>query len=270
VDEIPGLEDAEVSTSVLSDLPVVAERAMYFVYGNGLDGGHETVGVTTPSKNWYFAEGYTGGSFDTWILLQNPNDSPAAVTLRFMRADGRVIEKKVTVQARRRHTVHVDEIPGLEDAEVSTSVLSDLPVVAERAMYFVYNGKKGGHCSVGARSPSNRWYLAEGYTGGNFHMYVLLQNPNGSGAVARVRFMKGNGECREIPVELPPHSRRTVFVNSLPGLSGCEVGVQVQSDLPVIVERSQYFDYGGLDDGTNSIGAINASRSWYFAEGFCW
>jgi hypothetical protein len=158
----------------------------------------------------------------------------------------------------------------LEDAEVSTSVLSDLPVVAERAMYFVYNGKKGGHCSVGARSPSNRWYLAEGYTGGNFHMYVLLQNPNGSGAVARVRFMKGNGECREIPVELPPHSRRTVFVNSLPGLSGCEVGVQVQSDLPVIVERSQYFDYGGLDDGTNSIGAINASRSWYFAEGFCW
>ncbi|MDY6796216.1 MAG: hypothetical protein SWK76_13215 [Actinomycetota bacterium] len=49
-----------------------------------------------------------------------------------------------------RQSVHLDDHPGLFDTDVSTKVTSDQPVVAERAMYFVYGGNRpGGHNSLG-------------------------------------------------------------------------------------------------------------------------
>ncbi len=62
----------------------------------------------------------------------------------------------------------LDGLPGLSDAEVSTKVTSTVPVVAERAVYFDYFGKPGGHDSIGVIAPADTWYLAEGYTGGTF------------------------------------------------------------------------------------------------------
>jgi len=59
---VEGLSDAEVSTKLTTDedTPVVAERAVYFSYGSGWDGGHDTMAVPSPSTTWCFAEGYTG------------------------------------------------------------------------------------------------------------------------------------------------------------------------------------------------------------------
>ncbi len=59
VDAFPYLGFAEVSVRLDSDQPIVAERSMYFNYKNR-DGGHASVGVPSMSKEWYFAEGYTG------------------------------------------------------------------------------------------------------------------------------------------------------------------------------------------------------------------
>lgn len=39
---------------------VVCERPMYFDYGGKWTGGHDAIGAQAPSRNWYFAEGYTG------------------------------------------------------------------------------------------------------------------------------------------------------------------------------------------------------------------
>jgi hypothetical protein len=38
---------------------IIAERPMYFDY-KGWNGGHDAMGVPSPEKTWYFAEGYTG------------------------------------------------------------------------------------------------------------------------------------------------------------------------------------------------------------------
>jgi hypothetical protein len=48
-----------------------------------------------------------------------------------------------------RQSIHLDELPGLEDAQVSTKVSANQNVVAERAEYFIYDGKPGGHDSIG-------------------------------------------------------------------------------------------------------------------------
>jgi len=103
---------------------------------------------------WYLAEGYTGGDFDTYVLVQNPGTQAAKVTLDFQLPPGlQAPSYKVDVPAGTRKTVHLDELPGLGATDVSTRVVSNRPVVAERAMYFSYNGKVGGHDSIGVKYP---------------------------------------------------------------------------------------------------------------------
>lgn len=137
---------------------------MYFSY-YGREGGHDALGVQEPSTDWYFAEGYTAGEFDTWILLQNPGASVVNAEITFMRKDGSTVVEKAAIKPLSRYTVHVDDIRGLEGEEFSTHVHADGPLVAERAMYFVYRNRDGGSCSQGTTSPAREWYFAEGYTG---------------------------------------------------------------------------------------------------------
>jgi len=133
-----------VSTSVTSDQPVVAERAMYW---NNRVGGHDSVGVTGATTTWYLAEGATAAPFQTWILVQNPGPGPANVRITYMTSSGQVAGPDITLPPNTRQTVNVgDSVPN--DFNVSTSVTSDNPVVAERATYL--NGRnQDGTESIG-------------------------------------------------------------------------------------------------------------------------
>ncbi len=79
------------STVVTStnNVNIAVERAMYWNY---FEGGHESTAVTAPNKTWLFAEGNTGGdasfSWDTYLLLANPQATENAVTLTFFRQTG--------------------------------------------------------------------------------------------------------------------------------------------------------------------------------------
>lgn len=131
-----GLGNRDVAISVHSEQPIIAERAVYY----NLDshrGGHASLGSETSSRQWYFAEGYTDGGFDTYLLLSNPGTVPSYVNVIFQREDGSTVGSGYLVEPQRRVTVHVDDIPGLERSSFSATVLADQPVVAERAMYFV-------------------------------------------------------------------------------------------------------------------------------------
>ncbi|MDY6794701.1 MAG: hypothetical protein SWK76_05405 [Actinomycetota bacterium] len=95
---------------------------------------------------WYLTEGYTGGEFDTWVLIQNPGEEEAQVTLEFRLPQGSSANPySFKLPAGTRKSINLTDIPGLSDTDVSTKVTSDKPVVAEWAMYFDYNGKRGGH-----------------------------------------------------------------------------------------------------------------------------
>ncbi len=267
VDQIPGLEQAEVSSVISSDRPVVAERSMYFNYA-GKDGGSGTRGVTAPSDTWYLAEGYTGGAFDTYLLVMNPGTSSSHVTATFMLPGGKQQDLQFDVAPLTRYTVHVDEVPGLAATDLSVRVQATAPVVAERAMYFDYGGWTGGHCSAGVDAPLQTWYFAEGCTYENFATYLLLQNPNDTAATGQAVFMLDSGQQVTLPVQIGPHSRTTVCVNQVPGMAGQSFATKIQMDAPVVAERSMYFRYKGWDGGSNAVGSTATSALWYFAEGY--
>jgi len=267
VDSIQGMEQAEFSTKVSSAKPVVVERSMYFDY-HGIKEGSNAGGVTTLASTWYFAEGYTAPNFATYILIANPSDSVAHATMTLQSDDGRNNDVYVEVPAHARKTVEVGKISGWEHKAFSARVRADVPIAAERAMYFDYNGIKGGHAAFGTPAPANKWFLAEGYTGGDFHTYVLISNPNRQSADVRVRFLLNGGRVVDKVYKIAPQSRYTIEENKVPGLQSEEVSASVDSNLPIVVERSMYFRYLGKAGGSSEHAVYGPAPTWYFAEGY--
>jgi len=121
---------------------VVAERAMY---GNSRAWAHGSIGITAPAPTWYLAEGSTAGGMETFILVQNPGDAPAQVTLSFLTAEGERPGPGATLAPGTRRTFKANDY--VNSYDVSTRVESDQPVVAERAMYG--NSRAWAHGSIG-------------------------------------------------------------------------------------------------------------------------
>ena len=101
--------------------------------------------MVEPATTWYLAEGCTAGGFETWVLVANPNDAPAEVTLTFMSDGGPAPGPTQTLAPNSRFSWNVSSY--VTSYNVSTQVESDIPVVAERAMY--WGERTGGHDSIG-------------------------------------------------------------------------------------------------------------------------
>ena len=134
----------------------------------------------------YLAEGATGSFFNTSVALLNPNDVPARVLLRFQRSDGATVPYFVVLPPRSRRSVNPALFGGLEQAEFSTVLESDVQVVIDRTM--TWGNGYGSHAETGVGKKGTRWYLAEGATHSGFQLFYLLQNPNTSWATVQVEF----------------------------------------------------------------------------------
>ncbi len=255
-----------VSAKITSDISIVSERAMYFKYGGRIEGGTCSEGVSNPSKNWYFAEGYTAGEFDTWILVFNPNKEKTKVNVLFSRDDGYTVKKQLSVSPQSRVTLCVDSIKGFEATSFSAELNSSIPVVAERSVYFIYSGRAGGHSSPGSPQTSTSWHFAEGYTGKGFDTYILVGNPSANPANVLFKFFLAGGGCEKIQKRVKAKSRYTLFLNEI--LPGAEAAVSVTSDQKIVAERAMYFDYAGIRGGSCSLGSTRMRKEWYFAEGY--
>jgi beta-N-acetylhexosaminidase len=98
-------------------------------------GGHDSIGVSSAATTWYLAEGSTGGTFQTWVLVMNPGEEKADVQLTYMTPSGPVKGPSAVIPALSRVTFCVnDTLPNVDS--VSTRVDSDRGVVAERAVYW--------------------------------------------------------------------------------------------------------------------------------------
>jgi len=263
---VPGLGGTSFSMTVLASAPITAERAMYFsTTDTWWKGGTDSAGVEAPSTQWFIAEGHTGQLFAEYILLANPNQAASTVQIRYLRPVGDVITRTYELAPASRTTIMVNDIPGLEDTDVSASIASTLPIVAERSMY--WPGRWGqwyeGHNSAALSTIGTKWGLAEGETGGahNIISYILLANPTDQDATVTVMILR---EDSQPPIlvgrTVKANSRLTMNSNELPLTSGEKFGAIVQSTngVPIAVERSMYWDGSGKPwvAGTNETGIL--------------
>jgi Ca2+-binding RTX toxin-like protein len=261
---IPELVNRSFSIVVDATAPIVAERSMYFGTKRLFDGGHESAGVPEGATSWFLAEGATGPFFETFVLVGNPNPSPAALTFTFLTDGGQTVVRHKTVPANGRITVNIEtEDPLLSNAAVATSITADQQVVAERAMYWPGPPSSWGeaHNSFGATKLGLKWGLAEGRVGmaQGFQTYILLANPNSAGAAVTVSFMRTTGPPILKTFTVNPTSRLNIAVNTaVPELADETFGalVEVTNGVPISVERAMYSNALGevWAAGTNALG----------------
>jgi len=144
------LGSSDHSTRLEADRPVVVERAMYWqAAGRQRAGGHCEAGSPVLARTWYLAEGSTAWGFEEYILVANPREELAEVKLVFQRPDGKERHYSLKVPEKSRRTILANRVDAGKDASILVS--SNVPVLAERAMY--WSGKEGGTVGMGALSP---------------------------------------------------------------------------------------------------------------------
>ena len=209
------------------------------------DGGHDFKGSTTAAQTWYLAEGYTGGTFDTWVCVQNPNDDTADLTVTFMTPSGSSVITD-TVSGNSRKTFSADFYVPNSDVSTKVETTHATGVVAERAMY--WDSYLGGHDSMGVTTPATTWYLAEGFTGtdsyGNdFQTWVSVMNPSGTDANVTATYMKSDGTTAQATLVVEPERRGTLSVDAT--IPDDSVSIQIDSDVAVVAERPVYLINAG-------------------------
>jgi autotransporter-associated beta strand protein len=274
VDELEGLEDASASVKVESTdrLPLVVERTMF--WDASYYGGHTANAVARPERQWTFAEGFQG-FFDTYILIANANAAPTTVTLTFLRENDTPVVKTVDVAAFQRKTVYAGDYDELRGRAFGIVVDATEPVIAERAMYFATQPNRhwaGGHVNTGIVAPSRTWFHAEGATGSFFSTFILLSNPQDTKANVEVRFLLADGAVITRQKTLEPKQRVTInpAAEGDTRLENAAVSTVVQSDVPIVSERSMYWEGDvpkALGEGHNSSGVANTGLRWGLSEG---
>lgn len=246
-----GVPSREFSAVVEATGPLVVERRM--TWGEpSTYGSHSGTGVAAPSSVWHFAEGATIAGLQTFFLLQNPADVPTIATMRYLLATGDTHERRHVVGAHSRLTVWANMEGGpMGAAEFGTTILADLPIVSERAMYRDAAGQPFGAGSVvsGVATPDTSWLFAEGATGAFFDTYLLMANPGESTATIRVEYLRavvpGQAATAQAIVRtyrVPGRSRRTIWVREEdPALADTQVGLRLTSDTPIVAERTMWW-----------------------------
>ena len=270
--QAPGLADTDVSAAIAATQPILVERAMYrSVAGQPFAAGHGSAGVTAASTSWFLAEGATGAFFDLFVLLANPNTTPADVEIRYLLNDGTVLTKVYTVAPESRRTIYVDDESfgaqglALANAALSCAITSTngVPIVVERSMWFPGPAVTPAfwteaHNSAGATSTATRWVLADGESGGSRGAQTFVLIANTSPTPGRVRLTAlpdtpsspvGSTPIVKI-VDLPPNSRTTVSMHAETGLGDTRFGILVESIdtaplAQLVVERAMYWNAGG-------------------------
>ncbi len=251
-----------VSTLVEATGNVVCERSMY---GNARAWAHESIGATSTSPTWYLAEGCTQGGFETWVLVQNPNDTEVTVTLELQDVTtGGAVIADVPIAAKSRKSFNLGET--LTTWSVSTMVTSTGGgVVCERAMYG--NGKQWAHDSIGAEATSSTWYLAEGCTAGDFETWVLVQNPGTSPVSVDLQLQTDQGKLTPSGLQgviISPKTRQSFNLKDY--VTTYNVSTMVTSTGGgVVCERAMYG--GNRIWAHESIGSTAPAATWYMAEG---
>ena len=227
--------------------------------------GHCSIGVPSPAKTWYLAEGSSAWGFVCYLLIQNPNATEATARVTYMTegADPVTVEKKIG--ANKRETYNMADDIGEKDASIK--VQADIPVIPERAMY--RNSKRSGHDSIGTTAPALSYYLAEGTTNYEFTTYVLIQNPNNTATDVNVTYLTTSGEVPhpKNPILMLANTRHTIWVNDF--LPGRDFSTKVTGTQAIIAERAMYWGAGTAlgEAAHDSIGMTEPHTTFYLPDG---
>lgn len=151
-----------MSLLIQSDIPICAERTLYWGSGPGSAkfGTAVNVGATAPTAQWSFAYASNGNGDQAYISAMNPTPLPAHVRFTLYTAGGTVgSEITATVEPQSRATVPLTGT-GTVGGQFAVVSSSDVPIVCEESLYFGGSPNSGDHSGSvvqGAMQGETQW-----------------------------------------------------------------------------------------------------------------
>jgi hypothetical protein len=240
------------------------------------------------SKTWYFAEGRVGTGYAENFMIGNPaSTGTCAVNVQYIYQldSGSAATKTVTVSVaaikRVSQSVNADLniTPGqLSGAWVGAIIGVDTNatpsctgIVVERSVYFNVNGVNSGDEIVGSTHLGTSFYFADVSTGTGYTSDIAILNGNSSAAHVTIQYYAGGQKVGTQTATVNASTRGTLTLAT--GLPSHSAAV-VKCDLPVLVERSNYFNAikvgvaGTVSGGWSTIGSMTMANDWLFAQGY--
>jgi hypothetical protein len=225
------------------------------------------LGVTGLGPTWYLAEGYTGQTFQERVSILNPAGKTAArVQLRLLPFGGRPAKTvPVRVPAHTNAVVNINRLMPHQSLSIIAS--ADHPVLVERTLTFSGKGY-GMTMRTGINTAAVSWLLADGSTVNRFQTYLTILNANNKATRVTASFFGSSGRMLgHKTLVVAARSRANILLNSV--VQGSDIASVVTSDLPVVVERPEYFGApnGTRVAGSDVFGRNGAATQWSFASG---
>jgi len=230
-------------------------------------------GQPSAQSTWYFAEGYSGVTFQPYLTVLNPFSQPVTMTVTLYPTVGSPVSVPASLVPYGRYTLNLRGV--LPGKSFSTSVVASQPIVAERVEYWgdgVGSAKFGAGVKPGVSSPGKEWFFAYSSILSSNQSFVSVVNPGTETAHITATVYTGSGVLTgTLPLSVAPGQRGTYELDTLLAKAKrSPVAVHVVSDVPVIAEEAQYFGGSpnvGSHTGTSIEGRQLAATQWSFASG---
>lgn len=253
--------DKIAAAIVSSDSRLTAERIIRrgAASGTTLD-ANSSVGNPNLGTTFYFAEGYTGISFQEYLTVANPGNTDAKVTVTYApeaSSSTGAPSETFTVPAKGRATRNIRrDTLTISNKSVGMIVTSDQPIMAERVLYFgdgSGSAKYGSTAKAGLQTVANQYLFAYGSAGGTGltqqqgdQSFVTVLNPGTSPISATVvaQFFDATGNSLgTASIAVAPGTRQTINANSVVHNTASVYSTLLTSTSPFVAEKPQY--YGG-------------------------
>lgn len=266
--------DKIVSAIVKASVPIFAERTITRTNAKQqiLDSDFSP-GQAAPQSTWYFAEGYSGVTFQPYLTVLNPFAQPVTMTVTLYPTVGSSVPIAATLVPFGRYTLNLRSV--LPGKSFSTSVVASQPIVAERVEYWgdgVGSGKFGAGVKPGIPSPGKDWYFGYASILSGDQSFISIVDPMTQTAHITATVDGGSGPLTgTLPLTIEAGQRGTFELHTLlASVKRSPIAVHVVSDVPVIAEEAQY--YGGSPNvgshtGASIEGRQVAASQWTFATG---
>jgi hypothetical protein len=261
-----------VGMVVQGNQPFAAERTMYTQKG-GFVAATDSVGTTSLSSNWYFADGRSTPGWNTLLSVLNPSAQPVTLnvttlTNSYGRLRPRTGSSTYTIAANSRGTIVLNT--AFPNQQFGLVISASSPVAIEEPMYLTAGNLRGGSAVAGAATPQQTWYFGAGNTSTSFNEHLVLANPGTQVANVQVRYLLTNGQVITQNTSVPAQGRSDIGVNGI--VKSALHATAITSSVPIVVEREDFFStqldgIGSVAGSTAVTGSSDAYTSWYVAQG---
>jgi hypothetical protein len=213
--------------------------------GGGRKGMALALAAPATGDRWSFAEGFVQDGVTERVAVYNPGEQEARVDVEFALEQGAAEPFELTVPARERVTLVVNEearIPKGDPHAITVIRRTGPNVVAERTIDAIPPSSRTGFAdTLGSRRTARTWLLAAGAATSLIDQWVVVENP-GRRAVQLSMTVLAGGQPLAIDglqdVSVGAGRRQAFRIGD--HIERADLSLVVEATGPVLVERTLY------------------------------